>query len=291
MSLFRTPILLSALIAVATAGATTSLEVNGRVIALIGGKEGSYHQFFQPATLTDVAGGSTVVHDVRGSFVDPRDPDLVGDASLASSARFGLLTESAAVSSRGYAAAPSAGDGTLNGDVLDVVTVHGSGAITLTLHTRLAGSTAVSPDANAGARVRQNVTVSPAGFTDNSEIVGFSDDFSGNSVFDSLQSGSITVHDGESFFVIAHLAESAGVDPLDGGLDRPATRTNSASTRSRLDYWLDLPAGASLSSDSGYAYAAPVPEPASWAVLGIAFLAFRRRHRVLRPSSRLRSGG
>lgn len=288
MNTLRNPLLLLTTVLTAalvpTADATSSLNVSGHVGALIGGTSDGYDQSLQPAYATDLLTRSATTTDTAGSFVDPHDPDLTATCSASSTARFGLLTETAAVASKGYAASADAGDGGAVARGFDVITVHGGGPLTLTLHTRLAGESAYSDDANASARVRQGVSVSPSGFTDNSEIVSLGDDHDGNLVFDHSQSGLITVHDGESFNVDAFLAQLTGVDPLNGGLDRPELRTNTASDASQLDYWISLSPGATLSSESGYLYTAPapVPEPAPLAVLGLGGLALVRRRRVTR---------
>ncbi len=256
-------------------GHASSLEVDGSVGALIGGTSDGYQHIVDPANLFSSATGTVTTTDTAGSFVDPRDPNLHATSTANSAAKFGLLSEASSVSSKGYGAEASAGYGGVVASAFDIVTIHGSGVINVTLHTWLVGQTSISPDANAGARVRQDVSFSPHGFTNNAEIIGLADDYSDNSLFSHSQSGTVSVSDGEQFYVISHLNQLTGVDPLDGGLDRQELRTNSASTSANLNYWIDLSAGATLTSQSGYQYTAPaaVPEPASFATFGIGIAA------------------
>jgi hypothetical protein len=269
------------LVASLGAQATSYLQAQGGISALIGGPSGGYNQILSPAGSVQSATGHDAVEAGAGP-INPGDADQWGRAEAASSASFGELVESSSAQARGYGAYVIAGTGGASSYALDVVTVHGSGAILLTLHSELSGANALGDPTTGNASVRGQVDLSPSGYTDNSQIISLPTQAGVNAVYDLSSLGSIVAHDGDTLYVIASLNQNTSVQLLNGGLDGPALRTVGATTQAALDYWISLSPGATLSSDSGWDYRAPtsaVPEPATAAMMlfGAALLSLRRR--------------
>ncbi len=265
------------------ARASTYLSAQGGVSALpnAGGLSDGYGQALSPVASPMVASGSAHVDATRPPFTGI-GPDLYGSASASSSASFGALVQSAGVVGRNYGASVGAGDGGTAAFAQDLIVIHGSGTIDVTVHSELVGATAVDVAANATARVRTQVGLNPSGYTDNSQIIALANDFSGNAQFDSVQLQTIHASDGNTLYLTASVNQQTGEQLLHavGGL----YAEQSASTTARLVYWVTLSPGATLTSESGWSYGAPVtavPEPAPAALLltGLLVLALPRRPR------------
>jgi hypothetical protein len=264
-----------------SAQSTTYLQVQGGIGALVGGPGGGYNSILSPATSLQSAVGLDAVEAIAGPY-SAGFADQWGRASASSSATFGELTEGSSAQARGYTAYVIAGLGGSASYALDVITVHGTGNISLTLHSELFGNTVIGDPSTGSASVRTEVDLSPAGYTDNSQIISLASHAGANSVFDQPISGTIIAHDGDTLYLIASLNQNTSVQLLNGGLDGPALRTVGATTQARLDYWVALSDGATLSSDSGSTYRAilsAVPEPSGILLMltGVAALAIRRR--------------
>jgi len=249
--------------------------------ALIGGPTGGYNQTLSPAYSPTILVASDAVQSTAGSPFNTAWASLSAQASGSSSVGFGLMGAYSSTSASGYGAYVAGANGERAGYAFDVITVHGSGPITVTLHTELTGSLGIDDPQSGGVTVRSSTYLGPAGFVDDSKQIYLSDVQTGNSQFDNVQTGSITVADGQSFYVIATMTRNNNLQ-LQSGADINASRIVHATTQSLYGDWITLSAGATLSSDSGWNYTAPaaVPEP-STAVLGIlgcmAMLARRRR--------------
>jgi hypothetical protein len=267
--------------------ATSYLQAQGGIQALVGGPGGGYNQTVSPAASPNSAAGSDTVQATAGPYAIGQAPQF-GSASASSSASFGELVESSSAQARGYTAYVYAGYGGISGYALDVIYVHGGGDISVTLHSELSGATSLGDPSTGNASVRTEVDLSPSGYTNNSQIIGLQDQAAVNTHFDSFLSGTIVAHEGDAFYVGASLKQTTSVQLLDGGLDGPALRTVTASTQAALNYWVTLSPGATLTSDSGFGYGAPlsaVPEPSTAALLLTGALAGaltlgrrRRRH-------------
>ena len=264
------------------ARATTYLSVQGGVSALpnAGGLSDGYQQILSPVASPTAASGSAQVEATRPPFTGI-GPDLYGSASASSSASFGALAQSAGVVGRNYGASVGAGDGGSAAFAQDLIVIHGNGTIDVTVHSELIGATSVDVVSNATARVRTQVGLSPSGYTDNSQIISLTDDFSGNAQFDSVQLQTIHASDGNTLYLTASLNQQTSEQLLNAVGQYPQ---QSASSTARIVYWVSLSSGATLTSESGWSYSAPVssvPEPAAAALLltGLLVLSLSRRTR------------
>ena len=267
----------------ANAAAVSTLDVAAALFPLIGVPTDGYHQVIAPATLFDTADGSGSVTATRGGYSGGY-ADVYGAATSRSTARFGLLTETTSATARGFTAYASAGSGGNAASAVDIITVHGAGSIPLTMHARLTGGIAFSSTNNVvdgtTARVRSQISVSPYAALDHSKEIELDYDFIGQSAYDSVLNSTINVANGDTLNVVARIEQGSSVQLLNGAYDNQAARTVSVGTLANLGYWITLPGGAFLTSNSGYLYTAPVPEPASMFALGLASVcALRRRAR------------
>ncbi len=264
--------------------ANGNLEASAGIFALIGGPTGGYDHINSNPIATSSAFGTDTVTDTKGGYY-PGYADQYGEATATSTAMFGHLSEASAATSRGYTAYSSAGYGGNAAYASEVITIHGSGTIALTLHTLLIGNTLPSSTNNvvdgAGSRVRSQINISPSGYTDHSQETGQQYDYDTGNVFDTLLTSTINVTDGSTLRITGALEESNGVQLLNGLYDPQAARTVTSANLANLHYWITLSPGASLSSESGYLYEAPaaVPEPTTMAALGVGAIALLRRRK------------
>jgi hypothetical protein len=256
------------------AQATTYLEAKGELAALIGGLSGGYKQTLTPVVSPINAAGNDTVEFTAPSFTGS-GPDLYGKASASSSASFGALVERSSALAQFYGAIAYAGLGQSTAFAQDLIVIHGSGTIGLTLHSQLSGAT--SNGDPGGVNVRTETDISPNGRTDNSQLISLKEAYGSNAQFGSLLSGTIDVHDGEAFNISASLNQITSVRA-------DSSSAVTATTFASLGYWVSLSPGATLTSESGWNYLAPtspVPEPMSAALLagGLLALTLRRRCR------------
>ncbi len=239
------------------------LDVDGSVIALIGGAQGGFlvnqYPTLSPTTLARQAS----VQLTTPSFANPGVyADITAQASVSAVAGFGSLQYASATGAQGYGAYAAGASGGYSARASDVVTFHGSGPITVTLHEVTTGLLYTSDPANSAVSLSFNINLSPFLFTDNSRILNLSAQYSGTSIIDNGQQASITVANGESFSISGAGSQNNSMQLLNG--QNPfAPIWTYASTEGTTDYWLELSSGATLTSDSGWTYTAPVPEPGS----------------------------
>ncbi len=246
--------------------------------ALIGGPTGGYNQQLLPAYAPTVLSLTDSKESTQGSPYNSNWAPISARASGGSDVTFGLISTWTSAAASGYGSYVAAAEGDRSGYAFDVITVHGSGPITVTLHTELIGSSSAdtSPGVDGGVAVRANTYLGPAGFVDNTKQIYLPEARLGSQLFDSTQSGSITVADGESFYVIATVTQNNTIQ-LSGAADILGTRVVTAGTRALYADWISLNPGASLDSQSGWNYRAPsaVPEPSAplLALTGLGVLA------------------
>jgi hypothetical protein len=230
--------------------------------ALVGGPTGGYNQYLSPAYAPRVLSLTDSVESTQGSPYNPNWAPISARAAGGSDVTFGLISTwtSAAVSGYGSYVVAAAGD--RSGYALDVITVHGTGPITVTLHTELSGKSSADTSAgvDGGVAVRASTYFGPAGFVDDTKQIYLADERLGSQLFDSLQSGSITAFDGQSFYVIATVTQNNTIQ-LSGQADIQGDRVVTAGTQALYGDWISLSAGASLDSQSGWDYRAPSPVP------------------------------
>lgn len=279
----KTPLLVLSTVFAATlpgvAGAAGGyLQVSGGVQALIGGASDGYADTAPAAFSGQTVSGHAIVSGTGASGAGAGHANTSGIAAAGSSATFGTLTEDSSAGCSGYGCYALGSAGGRIAYALDTFIVHGSGAITVTLHTFLQGRTSLSHDDGGATLVAASAGLSPWARFDPSQVAYASYSYSGISSFLDPRAVSITASDGEGFYVEASANQNAYVQGLSFA-DLEAERTISAGTSARLDYWIELSPGATLSSASGYDYRAPVPEPSQAALLGagLALLLARRR--------------
>lgn len=252
--------------------------------ALVGGPTGGYNQQLRPVYSPTVLVISDAVQATMGSPAGPAYAPVTAAASGSSSVGFGLMSETSVTTLSGYGSYVAGAEGERAGYAFDVVTVHGSGPITVTLHTEFAGALTLGDPQSGSVAARANTYFGPAGFVDDNKVIYLSDQQLAAGQFDNTQTGTATVADGDSFYIIATLTRNNS-QQLMSGIDLQAGRTVRASTQTMYGDWITLSAGASLSSDSGWLYTAPaaVPEPSSAALGlmgGVAMLAWLKRRKA-----------
>lgn len=266
----------------AISAANGYLQAGGSVGALVGGPTDGYNQVKSPSFLGDVASGHDYATLTAGGYYTGF-ADIFGESMSSSTTAFGHITESSSATSRGYTAYSTGGYGGSAGYASEVITIHGSGTVAVTLHSRLIGNTLATSTNNvidgAGSRVRSQTSLGPSGYVDHSQEIELDYDYSTGSVFNSVLSQTVYVTPGSELRISGGIQESSGVQLLNSTYDVQALRTVTAFNEGNLNYWISLSPGGSLSSESGYLYEAPaaVPEPTSLAALGLGAVALLRR--------------